>query len=32
MKSDGAFEKGKLLPFLKSSSDEGWQTEEEFHF
>lgn len=31
MKSDGAFEKGKLLPFLKSSIDQGGQTEEEFH-
>lgn len=31
MKSDSAFEKGKLLPFLKSSIDQGGQTEEGFH-
>lgn len=31
MKSD-AFEKGKLVPFLKSSIDQGQQTGEGFHF
>lgn len=30
-KSYGTFEKGKLLPFLKSSIDQGEQVEEAFH-
>lgn len=30
-KSYGTFEKGKLLPFLKSSIDQGGQVEEAFH-
>lgn len=31
MKSDGAFEKGKLLLFFKFSIDQGRQTEEGFN-
>lgn len=31
VKSDGVFEKGKLLPVLKSSVDQVGQTEEGFH-
>lgn len=30
-KSYGTFEKGKLLQFLKSSIDQGGETEEAFH-
>lgn len=30
-KSYGTFEKGKLLPFLKSSIDQGGQPEESFY-
>lgn len=30
-KSYGTFEKGKLLPFLKPSIDQGGQIEEAFH-